>query len=270
MQVLIIGERINCTRKRIGQAVQEDDADFIKAEARRQVEAGADVLDINGGVAGREIEYLPWLVKIVQEEVDTPLCLDSADPEALRSALPLCRKRPIVNSITDEPERKQALLPLIKESNAQVVALCMSFSGPPAGAEDRVETAGRLVEFLTQNGVPEGDIYVDACILPLSLGAAHPGAMLRAVDEIAKRFPGVHQSCGLTNVSHGLPARRLLNEVFLTMLMSRGLDAAILDPTDAGLMAAVWAAEALVGRDEYCAQYLAAYRAGKLTRRTGT
>jgi len=262
--VLIIGERINATRKRVGQATQEKDAQLIKEEAQKQVEAGADYLDVNGGIPGRETEFLPWLVNVVQEAVDVPLCLDSADPEALKLALPLCKRQAMINSITDEPERKQALIPLIKEYKTRVVALCMSASGPPCTAEDRISTAVRLVEFLTGQGVPEDDIYVDACILPLSVDASHCSGMLQAIGELARQFPNVHRSCGLSNVSHGLPLRKLINEVFLGMLISRGLDAAILDPTDPHLMAVVKAAEALTGRDEFCAEYLNAFRAGKL------
>jgi 5-methyltetrahydrofolate--homocysteine methyltransferase len=262
--VLIVGERINCTRKRIGQAARERDAEFIKNEAIRQVEAGAQLLDVNGGIASQEVELLPWLVGVVQEVVDVPLCLDSADPEALSAALPLCRKRPMINSITDEPERKSAILPLIKQFGTQAIALCLSPSGPPSSLEDRVGTAGRLVDFLTSEGLAPEDIYVDACIFPLSVGAHHTVAMLQAVDHLASRYPGIHISCGLSNVSHGLPVRRLLNEVFLMMLMGRGLDAAIVDPTDFHLMACIRAAEALLGRDEFCADYLRAYRSGKL------
>lgn len=262
--MLIIGERINATRKRVGQATQEKDALFIKEEARKQVEAGADFLDVNGGIPGRETEFLPWLVQVVQEETDVPLCLDSADPEALKLALPLCRKGAMINSITDEPERKQALIPVIKEYKTKVVALCMSASGPPSTFEDRMSTAVRLVDYLTGEGIPEDDIYVDSCILPLSVDAAHCAGVLEAVGALARNFPNVHRSCGLSNVSHGLPARKLINEVFLAMLISRGLDAAILDPTDPHLMAVVRAAEAVAGRDEFCAEYLNAFRAGKL------
>lgn len=262
--MLIIGERINCTRKRIGQAARERDAELIKNEAIRQVEAGAQVLDVNGGIPGQEAELLPWLVTLVQEVADVPLCLDSADPEALNAALPLCRKRPMINSITDEPERQAAILPLIKQFGTQTIALCMSQAGPPSSLEDRIGTAGRLVEFLTSAGMTPEDIYVDACIFPLSVGAHHTTAMLQAVAQLASQYPGVHLSCGLSNVSHGLPVRKLLNEVFLMMLMGRGLDAAIVDPTDLHLMASIKAAEALLGKDEFCADYLRAYRSGKL------
>ncbi len=262
--MLIIGERINATRKRIGEAVVRRDAEFIKEEARRQVESGAHMLDINGGIAGQEVENLTWLVQIVQEVSEVPLCLDSADPEALRQALPLCKQAPIINSITDEPARFQTVLPLIKQYNAGVVALCLSGGSPPKGVEDRVTTAFGLVDRLTSGGVPPDRIYVDPCVFPISTGSEHGPALLDAVSRIRSERPGVRTICGVSNVSYGMPVRKLLNEVFLLMLLGRGLDAAIIDPCDEGLVARIFAAEALGGRDAFCKAYLRAFRAGKL------
>lgn len=262
--MLIIGERINATRKKIGEAVTRRDADFIKDEARKQVEAGAHMLDVNGGVAGQEVEYLAWLVKIVQEVVQVPLCLDSADPEALRQALPLCRQPPMINSITDDADRYHAVAPLVKEYGAKVIALCLTTGAPPQGQEDRVATAVSLVGRLTADGIPIGNIYVDPCVFPVSTGSQHGPAVLDAISRIRSQCQGVHTSCGVSNVSYGLPVRKLLNEVFLLMLLGRGMDAAIIDPCDAGLMAKISAAEALSGRDAHCMGYLKAYRSGKL------
>ncbi len=262
--MLIIGERINATRKRIGEAVTKRDADFIKEEARKQVEAGAHMLDVNGGVAGQEVENLMWLVKIVQEVVQVPLCLDSADPDALRQALPLCQQPPMINSITDDPDRYQAVAPLVKQYGAKVIALCLAPRAPPQGLEDRVATAISLVGRLTADGIPAGNIYVDPCVFPVSTGSQHGPAVLEAISRIRSQCPEVHTSCGVSNVSYGLPVRKLLNEVFLLMLLGRGMDAAIIDPCDAGLMARISAAEALEGRDAHCMGYLRAYRSGKL------
>ena len=262
--MLIIGERINATRKRIGEAVTKRDADFIKEEARKQVEAGAHMLDVNGGIAGQEVENLTWLVNTVQEVAEIPLCLDSADPEALRHALPLCRRVPMINSITNDPERFQAVLPLVKQHNAKVIALCLSTGAPPTGLEDRVATAVSLVRRLTGEGVPAANIYVDPCVFPVSTGSEHGPAVLEAISRIRSECPGVHTSAGVSNVSYGLPVRKLLNEVFLLMLLGRGLDAAIIDPCDPGLMARISAAEALGGRDTHYMGYLRAYRTGKL------
>ncbi len=262
--MLIIGERINATRKRIGEAVTNRDADFIKEEARRQVEAGAGMLDVNGGVAGHEVENLCWLVDTVQEVASVPLCLDSADPAALRRALPLCQQVPMINSITNDPDRYHAVAPLVKEFKAKVIALCLSAGSPPHGVEDRVATALSLVGRLTGDGIPSSDIYVDPCVFPVSTGAQHGPAVLEAISRIRSLCPGVHASCGVSNVSYGLPVRKLLNEVYLLMLIGHGMDAAIIDPCDAGLMARLAAAEALTGRDEHCMGYLRAFRSGKL------
>jgi 5-methyltetrahydrofolate--homocysteine methyltransferase len=262
--MLIIGERINSTRKKIGEAVQKADAAFIREEALKQIAAGANVLDVNGGVPGRERELLPWLVRVIQEAQDIPLCLDTADPGALRGALPLCKRKVIINSVTDERERYENVVPLVREFNTGVIALCMSASGPPSGADGRVETACKLVDRLTSDGVPLGDIYVDPCVFPVSTGPEHGPALLDATSQIRSRYPGVHISAGVSNVSFGMPVRRLLNETLLVLLISRGLDAAIIDPCQEGLVARILAAEALTGLDDYCGNYLRAFREGKL------
>jgi 5-methyltetrahydrofolate corrinoid/iron sulfur protein methyltransferase len=262
--VLIIGERINSTRKFIREAVLRKDAEFIKTEANRQLQAGAHMLDVNGGVPGQETELLSWLVNVVQDACDAPLCLDSADPEALQKALPLCKRPPMINSITDEPARFRALLPVIKEHRTKVVALCIAESGPPSGLEDRVDIASRLVDRLTGEGIALADIYVDPCVFPIGTGSRNGLNVLEAVTRIRTRDPGVHTSCGVSNVSFGLPVRKLLNEVFLIMLMSRGMDAAIIDPCDEGVIARLTAAETLRGQDADCMAYIKAYRKGIL------
>ena len=262
--MLIIGELINSTRKKVKAAVEARDADFVRDLARRQAEAGANILDVNGGIPGHEAESLEWLINIVQETTDLPLSIDSSDPEVVRRTLPLCKQRPLLNSIPDEPARFDVLLPALKEYRPRVIALCMSSAGTPSGVDDRLHTASRLVDRLTNEGVDLDDIFVDPCVLPVSTGSEHGVAVLEAIGCITKRYPGVHTSVGLSNISFGVPARKLMNEVFLMLLMARGLDAAILDPCDRQLMANVAAAEALLGRDEFCVQYLRAFRAGKL------
>jgi 5-methyltetrahydrofolate--homocysteine methyltransferase len=261
--MLIIGELINCTRKKVGEAARKRDAEFFQDLARKEANAGAHMLDVNGGVPDQEVEILSWLVDLVQGVVEIPLCLDSADPQALSKALPLCKQRPMVNSISDEPAR-WAILPTLKEHQPKVIALCMSEAGPPSGVEDRVATASRLIDRLTAEGFALDDLYVDACAMPISTSQDQGLKLLTAVGQIAMKYPGVHFSAGVSNVSFGLPQRKLLNETFLLLLMAHGLDAAIVDPCDQQLMMNVLAAEALLGRDEYCSEYLRAYRQGKL------
>ena len=257
--MLIIGELINCARKSIRERTEKRDAAYIRDVALRQVEAGAHMLDVNGGIPRQEAESLEWLVHVVQDAVDVPLCLDSSDPGALKRALTLCRQPPMINSITEEPERIAALLPLVKESGLKVIALCISESGPAAGAEAR-----RLVDLLAAEGVPLADIYVDPCAMPLSSGPEEVVAVLEVIPRIMAEYPGVHTSVGVSNVSFGLPARKLLNQVYLPLLMARGLDAVVVDPCDRQIMINIIAAEALLGRDEFCMEYLRAFRQGKL------
>lgn len=263
--MLVIGELINCTRKKVGEAARSRDIEFFKEIARKQANAGADMLDVNGGLPGQELEVLPWLVDIVQETVATPLCLDSADPAALRRALPLCKQRAMINSITDEPARIQALLPLLKQFRPKVIALCLGESGPPNTTAERVAAASHLVDRLTAEGFAQDDIYVDPCVLPISTSPEHGKSLVEATGLIKAKYPDVHISAGVSNVSFGLPVRKLLNEVLLVLLMSQGLDAAIVDPCDPQLTMNVRAAEALLGRDEYCASYIQAFREGKLS-----
>ena len=265
--MLIIGELINCTRKKVGEAAAKRDAEFFRDLARKQVEGGANFLDVNGGLAGQEAETLKWLVGIVQDTVDIPLCLDSADAEALRQALPLCKHPAMINSVPDEAARIRGAVPLLREHKAKVIALCMSEGVPPTGVEDRVATASRLVDLLTKEGIPVQDICVDPCVFPVASSEGQGMAALDAVSQIRARYPGVRISAGVSNVSFGLPQRKLLNQTFLTLLMSRGLDTAIIDPCDPQVIMNIKATEALLGRDEYCGEYLRAFREGKLALR---
>ncbi len=264
--MLIIGELINCARKKVAEAAQSRDAEFFKDLARKQASAGAHMLDVNGGLPEQEVELLSWLVDVVQGVVDIPLCIDSADPKTLTAALPLCRQRPMVNSISDEPAR-WAMLPVLKEHHPKVIALCMSESGLPTGVEDRVATASRLIDRLTAEGFALDDIYVDACVLPVATGQQGKN-LLAAISQILANYPGVHVSAGVSNVSFGLPVRKLLNQSYLLLLLAHGLDTAIVDVCDQQLMMNIMAAEALLGRDENCRNYLRAYREGKLAHGT--
>lgn len=260
--MLIIGELINCTRKKVGEAAIKRDAAFFRDLAKKQVDAGAHMLDVNGDLPDQEEELLLWLVELVQDVVEAPLCLDSASPSALEKALPHCRQRPMINSISDDPAH-WALLPILKEHRPKVIALCTSESGVPNGVAERVTTACRLIERLTREGFALDDIHVDPCVLPAATGP-HGRDLLYAIEQIKAQYPGVHVNAGVSNISFGLPQRKLLNESMLLLLMAGGLDTAIIDPCDRQLMMNVMAGEVLLGHDEHCRNYLRAYREGRL------
>lgn len=265
-EMLVVGERINTSRKPIAELVARRDTEAVVREAALQREAGADYVDVNAGTfLTEEPEMLRWLVTTIQEAVSTPMCIDSPNPVAVRSALQVHRGRALLNSITGEKSRYEQLLPLVREYGCGVVALCLDDAGMPASAQDAVDKGTRLVESLLEAGVPAGDIYVDPLVRPVSTDSCAGVAVVEAIRVIKERYPGVHTICGLSNVSFGLPQRRLLNQAFLVATMTAGLDAVILDPLDARLMALLRAAEAVLGRDGYCARYLRAFREGRLT-----
>jgi cobalamin-dependent methionine synthase I len=264
--MIIIGELINCTRKAIAEAVRERDSETIRDIVRRQAEAGAHYIDINGGIVGEEAECMKWLVEQAQEVTPLPLSIDTPLPQALESGLSAYRgsEKPIVNSITDEKEKFAQTIPLIKKYKAKVIALCIDDGGMPQSLDDRLRIAVSLFNRLTRKGVAGEDIYIDPCIFPVSVDNKNGTMALDSIAEIKKNIPEAGTVCGLSNVSYGLPARKLLNQTFLVMAMTRGLDAAILDPLDERLMAGLIAAEALRGSDEYCMNYIQAQRDGKL------
>ena len=158
----------------------------------------------------------------------------------------------------------ERVTPLIKEHGAKVIALCMSDDGPPKDFDERIEIAARLVDRLTGDGVSLENIYVDPCVFPISTGSDVGLSCSMRSGWIHSQYPGVHTICGASNVSFGLPVRKILNATFLAMLIARGLDSAIIDPCNTLTRASVLAAEALAGRDDFCTNYIAAFRAGDL------
>jgi 5-methyltetrahydrofolate--homocysteine methyltransferase len=265
--MLIIGERINSTRKSIAPAVKERDTALIQEEARKQAEAGAHYLDCNAATVGREAEpeALCWLVRTVQAVTDLPVSLDSPNPDAIEAALKVHRGTPIVNSISGEREKLARLLPLVRDYRAKVIALCMDDEGMPQTSEDRLRVGTRLLDPLLAAGVPEEDVILDPLLVPISVDTGNGDHALRAIATFRQQCPNVRIGVGLSNVSYGLPERRWVNRAMLVLAMGAGLDAVICDPTDRDLMALLLAGEALLGRDEVCAGYLAAARSGRLS-----
>jgi cobalamin-dependent methionine synthase I len=264
--VIVIGELINGTRKAIAAAIAARDVDYLTSLACQQEEAGASYIDVNAGTGGdKEIDDLAWLVGIVQEVVSVPLSLDSPNPVALQRALDICKgPTPLINSITAEPDRIGALLPLVVSSGSSIIALCLSEKGMPSDADDRVNVGKGLVGKLLDAGIAANRIFIDPVVVPLGTDHRAGGWVLDAVAALHEAFPECHITGGLSNVSYGLPQRQLLNRIFVAMAIGRGLDSAIIDPMDKAMMATAVAAEALAERDEWCMNYLQAHRDGRL------
>lgn len=261
--MLLIAERINSSRKDIERAIREKDAAFIQNEAKTQAQAGADYIDVNAGsFVERETEYLTWLIETVQSAVETPLCLDSPNPAAIEAVISMADKTPFINSISVDIDRAGRMLSLAVKYNAKVIGLCQGAGLHGQSVDEKVMLAGRLVNMAASAGVPLDNLYIDPLAYPLSADHVSALATLEAIERIMNEFDGVHTICGLTNVSYGLPERRLVNRTFLVAALMKGLDAVIMDPTDRNLYAALKAGLMVAGRDEYCMEYITAYRQG--------
>ena len=262
--MIIIGELINASRKSIAEFIKIQDADAIKKVAQDEFEAGANYIDVNAGIfVDKEAEYLQWLVKNVQEAVDTPCAIDSPDPNAIEKALSIHKGTAMINSISLESQRYERLLPLVAGTDLKVIALCMSDEGMPETTSERLEIADKLINGLVKSNVSIENIFVDPLVQPVSTKDTFGVEFLDAVDEIMKRFPGVHTACGLSNISYGLPVRSFLNQTFAVMAIAKGLDGLLINPLDKKMMANIIAAESLAGRDRYCTKYLKSYRKKK-------
>ena len=263
--MLIIGERINATRKRIGRAVTERDAQFVAREANAQAAAGATYIDCNAGKdPAREVEDLKWLIGAVQEAMDLPIAIDSPNAEAIAAALHIVQKKPIINSVTAEKAKIAQVMPLAKEHDTLLVGLCLGDAGMPEGARQRIEAAELICRAAEEHDIALDRIYFDPVITPVSVKQSEVLAATEAVRHIMTQLPGAHTICGLSNISFGLPHRGVLNRTFLAMLIEAGLDGVIMDPTEPHMMSTVLAGETLAGRDEWCMNYIGAGRAGRL------
>ncbi len=264
--MIVIGEKLNSGFKSVKNAIEKKDTAFIQEIAKKQYDVGATYIDLNVGIFTKnEPQKLEWLVRTVQDAIDAPFSIDSTNPAAIEAALKTnINGKAIINSITDETDRFNSILPLAINYKTAVIALCMDDSGMPESVDERVKIAERLIVKLTREGIPEGDIYIDTMVRPVGTGSQYGVVVLETIRKMKVEFPGVHIACGISNISFGIPARQLMNQVFLVAAMAAGLDTAIMDPLDKRLMASIFAAEALLGKDEFCMDYQMRFREGLL------
>lgn len=264
--MLIIGELINSSRAEIESAIKRKDGEFILKIAQEQIKAGAHYLDVNcATLLEEEPMYLTWLVKTIQEAIpNVSLSLDTPNPKAMEIALSVHSGKAILNSISLEKDRLAGMLPLIKQYKPSVIALCMDDRGLPQTALQEMEIATALVDKITEAGISPDDIYLDPLVRPISTDTKAGLLVLETIRLIKEKLPQVRIICGLSNVSFGLPKRRLLNRAFLIMCMTAGLDAVICDPLDQQLMSLIYSAKALLNQDTNCFTYITMNRLKKL------
>ncbi len=266
--MIIIGEKINATRKKVAQAIKERDASAIASLVRDQDEAGADVIDLNAGTGqggmDQTVENMKWLIEIALQNSSKPLALDSESPEVIEAAMPFVSgETPWINSVSAEKDRLETVMQLVKEYGSPVVALCLDDSGMPKDMDSRLKAAEAIYNAAQKASVPPESLWFDPLIMPLATDTKAGMNAVEAIREIKTRFPGVKTVAGLSNISFGLPARATVNASFLILCMAAGLDAAILDPNNDNLMMAYRSANALLGNDSFCMEYISLFRSLK-------
>jgi 5-methyltetrahydrofolate corrinoid/iron sulfur protein methyltransferase len=256
--MLIVSERINGQFASVGQAIDRRDTKFIQDLALKQVECGANYLDLNTG-PGRDDApaCMEWLVKTVQEVVDTPLCLDSPGPKTMEAGLKVCEGKPIMNSTTAEVKKMERFFPLAAEYDADIVCLTISEKGIPNDSDSRTELAMLLMTTAMEHGVMPEKIFLDPVILPVGAAQDQGKVVIKSIQQFQiLNDPAPRTIVGLSNVSNMAKERSLLNRSFLAMLMGTGLTAAIMDPEDRELMKIVKAGEILMNEKLYCHDFL--------------
>ena len=261
LPTVIIAERINPTgRKKLAAELQEGKLDIVREDARKQAEAGGDIIDINVGAVGvDEVDMLPRAVEAVMEQTDQPICLDSANPEALKAALKVYPNKVLINSVNGEEKSMKNLLPVVAESGSAVICLMMDENGIPDTVEKRLAIAEKIMKRAEKMKIDRQDLVFDALVMTNSTNSESAKITIETQRRIAAEY-GVATTGGYSNISYGMPNRELINIHFISMGIMNGLNAPIADPLTPGLIEAMRAADFLAGRDPYGMKYLSFYR----------
>lgn len=255
--MIFVGERINTGFKDIKQAVMDKDPKPLQEWARKQTEAGANYLDVNLGAVSTKAADMCWMIEMVQNAVETPICIDSNKPAILAEAAKACRKKPLINSTTAADEKLDQILPIVAQYHAAVIAVVMDETGTPKNADKRVENAGKILAKAMELGIPTDDVFLDPIVMPLKFMQEQAKEILEATKQFTLfSDPPPHIICGLSNISNGTMHKKLINRTFLVMAISNGLDAVICDVMDTDLVNAARTADLVMNREIYADSYV--------------
>lgn len=261
--MIIIGEKINGSIPSVAKAIREKNEDFIRDCAKRQAEAGATYLDVCASVEVEfEVETMKWLIDLIQEVTDLPICVDSPSPYSCVAALPFCKKTGLVNSVSMEGDKIDVIFPVIADTKWECVALLCDGKGIPDSVEKRLEVFENIMKRAKEFNINPSRLYIDPLVETLSTNETALSIFVECTKEIKKRYPTIHVTSGLSNISFGLPARKLINQAFMVLAVNAGMDSAIVDPTNRDMLGLIYASKALLQEDEYCLDYISAFREG--------
>lgn len=262
---VIIGEKINPTGiKKLGQALVDQNFEYVRYLAQRQVAWGADALDVNVGHPQiDEAAIMPKVVEAILSVVDVPLCIDSNEPRILEAGLNVAPGKPLVNSVNGEDRQLGTVLPIVKARGAAVIGLTISDEGIPPTAEGRLAAAGKIIEHAARLGIPVEDIIIDPLVMTVGHSSEAGLVTLKAIELIKKEY-GVNISLGASNVSFGLPDRHAVNSAFLALAVQTGVTTSITDPIKLGN--SIKAIDLLLGKDPNSMRYLKYFRSAEKLR----
>ncbi|MDR2143995.1 MAG: methyltetrahydrofolate cobalamin methyltransferase [Treponema sp.] len=261
--MIIIGEKINGSIPKTGAAIAEKNEEFIRNLAKKQSASRANYLDVCASVAPeKELETLKWLVDIVQSESDVPICLDSPNAGIFAEAIAFCKKPGMINSVSMEGDKIEKVFPVIAETGWNCVALLCDNTGIPHSAEQRIGVFKEILKKAEQYKIAPERLFIDPVVEMLASSENGIANITKTITEVKKICPEVHVTSGASNISFQLPMRKFINRSFIILCMGAGMDSAIIDPTNEEMMALIYAAEALLGYDEMCMEYIGAYRDG--------
>ncbi|MDK2935012.1 MAG: 5-methyltetrahydrofolate corrinoid/iron sulfur protein methyltransferase [Eubacteriaceae bacterium] len=263
--MIIIGEKINGTIPVVKEAIEKRDADFIADRAVKQAEAGAHFIDVCASTAPEaEVETLKWLIEVVQDATDTPLCIDSPNPRAIEAVFKYANKPGLLNSISEEGDKCEVLLPLMQGNNWEVVGLTCDNKGVPDNLVTKLNITRSMVEKADKLGITPDRIHIDPCVMALSTQNAAMLDFAAEIRAIKTMYPTIHVTGAISNISFGLPVRALLNKTAMAFAIEAGMDSAVMDPMNRAMMETILATYALLGQDRHCRKYSKAYRAGTI------
>ena len=261
--MIIIGEKINGAIPKTAEAIRTKDEAYIREMAIKQTEFGAHYIDVCAGTdPSIELETIKWLIDIVQDAVDTPICIDSSDTDILLEAMAYVKKPGMINSVSEEHGKCDKMFPHLAGTDWKVVALTCDNTGISSDPKVKVKIGEIILEKAAKFGIDEDRFYIDTLVTTLSTNSESLASFVETMDGIRAKFPRVHFTSGLSNISFGMPFRSAINKNFMTLAMNAGMDSAIMDPLSADMRATIFATEALLGKDRNCRKFLNAYRKG--------
>ena len=262
--MIIIGEKINGSIPAVADAIARRDSDFIKERAKLQADAGATFIDCCASVPeAQEVETLHWMIDCIQSVTDLPISVDSPSADVLTQAYQFCKKPGLFNSVSGEGNKIDKIFPIMAENPGwEVIALLSDDTGIPKSAADRLKVFDKIMAKAKEYGISPSRIHIDPLVEMLCTSENGIETNTEVISTVREKYPSIHITAAVSNISFNLPVRKMINFGFTVLAMNSGLDSAILDPTNRDLMGLIYATEALLGLDDYCMEYISAYREG--------